>query len=332
MTSRAVRSRLVEDVALWQADGLIPEDTARRLRERYEVAGSGLATAARTLGIAGAIVAGFGILGALAAMSGSLALAALELVGVAVAFLAWGLRMARDPRGRFVQSARAVLAIGVFALAGAGASAAGAADAGQGPMVLLAGLASVPVAFALAYRFRIGFLLVVALLGLFHWIGSWHSMVGRSTYAFEIQDPRLMALAALAAVGAGLLQRRGKLPGPTGFDAVWLSVGLLYLDLSLLLLTLDSRDPLPWVLAAFATAILQIVAGAREKSALLLGFGVTAFGVNLFTRYFERFWDGLDKGVFFVVGGLLLLGFGAGCERLLRRVDLEAAPAGEAAP
>jgi uncharacterized membrane protein len=334
LASRAVKRRLAEDVALWQADGLVPEEAARVLRERYDVAGVGLASVARTLGIIGALVAGFGILGALAATSGSLVLATVELVAVAAGFLRWGLRLARDPRGRSPGSARALLAIGTFALAGAGAAAAGAADAGGGTALVLAGLASVPVALALAYRFRIGFLLVLGLLGLFHWIGSWHSMVGRSTYAFEIQDPRLMAVAALGAVAVGLLHRRGKLPGPAGFDAAWLSLGLLYLDLSLLVLTVAERgaSALGWIAAALAAALLQVLAGAREKSALLLGFGVTAFGVNLFTRYYETFWDGWDKGIFLLLGGVLLMGFGAGCERLLRRADLSPAAAGEAAP
>jgi hypothetical protein len=321
MTSRAVKRRLAEDVSLWQADGLVPAEVASQLRARYEVRAFGIGTAARYLGIVGAILAGFGLLGVLAAMSGSLALATLLLLAVAAGLLAWGIRLAGDPAGRAEYSSRALLALGVMALAGAGAAAAGAADAGTAVTLLLCGATSVPIAFVLAYRYRNGFLLVLALLGLFHWIGSWHSMVGRSTYAFDIQDPRVMSVVAAAAVAVGVLQRRGKLPGPARFDAVWLSIGLLYLNLSLLILTVDARgaDALPWVIAALAVALAQVVLGAREKSALLLGFGVTAACVNGFTRYFERFWDELDKGLFFVLGGLALLGVGVACERLARR-------------
>lgn len=327
MASRALKRRLAQDVALWQVDGLIGDEVAAQLRGRYEVRGFGLASAAKTMGIVGAILAGFGILGAVGAMSGSLALGAIELLGVAVAFLYWGLHLARDPQARAEQSSRAVLAIGVMALAAAGATAAGAADAGTGTMLVITGLASLPVAFALAYRFRNGFLLVLALLGLFHWIGSWHSMVGRGQYAFDIQDPRIMSLVAAATAAVGILQRRGKLPGPARFDAVWLSLGLLYLNLSLLILTVSHRDPLTWIAGAFVVALAQVYLGAREKSALLLGFGVTAFAVNVFTRYFEHFWDALDKGIFFLLGGLLLLAFGAGCERLARRTGWSAPPA-----
>lgn len=320
MISRTVRERLAQDVALWQADGLISDDVARLLRERYDVRGQGIATAAKYLGIMGALLAGFGLLGAAGAMSESLVVGALELLAVAAGFLAWGLRMARDPLARFQLTSRAVLAIGLFAMAAAGAMAASAADAETGIMILVTGLSTLPVAFVLAYRFGNGFLLVLGLLGLFHWIGSWHSMAGRSTYAFDIQDPRVMALAAAAAATAGLLQRRGRLPGPRGFDAAWLSVGLIYLNLSLLILTVSDReDALVWILTAAAVALFQIVLGAVEKSAVLVGFGVSALGVNLFTRYFEHFWERLDQGLFFLIGGALLFAFGAAFERVARR-------------
>jgi hypothetical protein len=326
MISRAVKRRLAQDVALWQVDGLVGEDAARVLRERYDVEGFGLAAAARYLGIMGALLAGFGVLGAVAVLSGSIALGALLLLAVAAGLLAWGLRMAGDPRGRAVQSSRAVLALGLFCLSGAGVAAAQGADAGQGATLLVTGLVTVPVAFVLAYRFRNGFLLVLGLLALFHWIGSWHAMVGQGSYAFDIQDPRVMALAAAAAAVVGILQRRGKLPGPARFDAAFLSVGLLYLNLSLLILTVDGYPTLPWVWVALAAALLQLVLGAVEKSAVLTGFGVTALAVNLFTRYFERCWDAMGKGAFFLLGGAGLFLFGLGCERLARRRPLGAAP------
>jgi hypothetical protein len=319
MTSRAVRERLAQDVSLWQVDGLVGDAAAQVLRERYDAPGFGLATAAKYLGIVGALLAGFGILGAVGALSGSLLLGALELLAVAAGFLLWGLRLAQDPRGRAEQSSRAVLAVGLFALAAAGAVGAQGAGAGSGPTIAVTGLVTVPVAFVLAYRFRNGFLLVLALLATFHWIGSWSEMMGRSTYALEIQDPRVMALAATAATVVGWLHRTGRIPGPARFDAVWMAVGLLYLDLSLLVLGTFGHDELAWIAVWFAAAIAQIVAGAAMKSAVPIGFGVTALAVNLFTRYYEHFWDRLAKGLFFLLGGALLFGFGFACERLARR-------------
>ena len=37
--------------------------------------------------------------------------------------------------------------------------------------------------------------------------------------------------------------------------------------------------------------------------------------INLYTRFFEHFWDRLSLGVFFLVGGALAMAFGFACER-----------------
>ena len=71
MTGRAVKERLAQDVALWQADGLVSPEAGSALRARFDVAGLGLAQAARYLGVVGALVAGFGLLGSIGAMSRS---------------------------------------------------------------------------------------------------------------------------------------------------------------------------------------------------------------------------------------------------------------------
>jgi hypothetical protein len=314
-----VKERLAQDLALWQADGLVSPEAAGVLRARFDVAGFGLAAAAKYLGVVGALFAGFGLLGLIGAMTGSLLAGALLLLAVAAGLLRWGLRMSHDRLGRYAQSSKAVLAVGLFALAGAGAAAAAAAEGEAAAIVLATGLVTVPVAFALAYRFGNGFLLVLALLALFHWVGAWHEMVGRNVYALEVQDPRAMSAVATLAAVVGVLHRRGRFPAPRAFGTAWLAVSLVYLNLSLVILTVDGGHPLGWIVLFAAAGIAQVVAGAIEKSAVLLGFGVTALGVNLFTRYFERFWDGMGKGLFFLLGGAALFAFGAACERLARR-------------
>ena len=321
MTSRAVKRLLAQDVSLWQADGWITPAQAQVLRQRFDVQGFGLGLVVKYLGVLGALFAGFGLLGLVAAMSRSLGVAAGELLAVAVALLAWGLQLARDPLGRYGQSSRAILAVGLIALTTGGTAGVAAAGIKQGAMILVVGAITLATAFLLAYGFRNGFLLVLAVLGLFHWLGSWESMVGRGAYAISIQDPRAMSLAAAGAVLAGILMRRELLPAPRGFDTVWLSVGLLYLNLSLLILTVEGPGPfLAWILVAVAAAVVQVVLGAVEKSAVLVGFGVTALGLQLFTRYFESCWDRTDQGLFFLLGGAMLLAFGVACEALARRL------------
>ena len=131
-----------------------------------------------------------------------------------------------------------------------------------------------------------------------------------------------MSVAALLAVGAGvwheiyLRERTGR------FYQAYEALGLAYLNLSLLILSIfpEGGSQLPWVLAFAAAGIAQIVAGARLHNGLFTGFGVTALAVNLYTRYFEYFWERTHKGVFFLVGGVSLLGAGLACEILLKRI------------
>ena len=43
---------------------------------------------------------------------------------------------------------------------------------------------------------------------------------------------------------------------------------------------------------------------------MLRGYGLTFLGINLYTRFFETFWNSMDKGLFFLIlgGSLWLLG------------------------
>ena len=74
------------------------------------------------------------------------------------------------------------------------------------------------------------------------------------------------------------------------------------------ILSIDPRSTaLPYILVLSAAALAQIVLGARLRSALVMGFGVTALAVDLFTRFFERMWDRLSQGMFFLAGGLKIV-------------------------
>jgi uncharacterized membrane protein len=100
---------------------------------------------------------------------------------------------------------------------------------------------------------------------------------------------------------------------------IYQSVALIYFNLSLLILSIyPSATTGPYIVVLTLAALGQILLGARLKSPLVMGFGVTVLAIDLFTRYFERMWDKLSQGLFFVVGGVLLVGFGAAVERSYR--------------
>jgi len=310
-----VKQRLAEDVALWQADGIIDEPTRQTLQARYDTPGFGFVTAVKYLGITGGMLAAMGLLGLVAAISGSQTTAGIMLAGVS-GFLAWaGLRLGRDARARYVHTSKIVLMLGVLGWACAVGVEADAMKMQAGQIAFVVGLGVVPLALVIAYRERNGFLLTLAVLGIFHWVGSWDRMFGRSTYEFEIDEPRIMAPVAVAVFLFGLWQK-----GPGRFPVVYQTVALIYFNLSLLILSIYPHHTAEIYIGVFsAGALAQIFLGARLKSSLVMGFGVTALAIDLFTRYFERMWDHLDQGLFFVVGGVLLMGFGAAVERAWRR-------------
>jgi hypothetical protein len=330
MPARAVKERLAQDVALWQADGEISAETATVLRRRYDVPGFGWGALFRYLGISGGIFTLFGILGLVGAMAESVALGVVLLGGLAAAFLFAGVKMARDPLSRAPHAAKMVLTLGMMLATGASALLASTVHAGDAAAIVIVGLLTLPLTFGLAYRYSITFLLVLGLIGFFHWVGSWTSMLGRSTYAVDVQDPQAMTMAALLALAIGVVHERQPVSRWPRFHHAYEALGLTYLNLCLLILSIEwNHNALVWSIVFTLAALAQIVAGARLGNGLLTGFGVTAFAVDLFTRFYESFWNALDKGVFFLLVGLVLFLFGAGLEWLMRRA--RPAPPGVAA-
>lgn len=318
MLTNAVKERLAEDVQRWQADGLVSEDTAAVLRERYETSEFSATIIIKYLGITGGLFSLFGVMGGITFLASSALFAALEVAGVALGFFWVGLRLSADPRNRYATSSRSILAIGAIALASAIGLVAHAAGMGEGGILLLTGVIWLPVMFVLSYRFNNSFLLIVTLLGLFHWVGTWNEMMGHSSYAFSVQDPVVMSCASLVVIAIGIWHERRLQRQTLRFYRVYEALGLLYLNLSLLILSIWHDHPLSWVLVLTAAAIAQIVLASYLKNGLMLGFGMTFAAIDLYTRYFETFWEKLDAGLFFLAGGAVLLGFGIAFERVAR--------------
>jgi len=323
MATENVRERIAHDVGLWLTDGLISKDTHDLLRERYGAKSFGLAKAVKSLGVAGGIVAFFGILGLIGAISGSQGVIAGLLIVAGACLTVPAIYLSNDKLGRYPASSKVLLFLGVVtATLGIGV-ALNTVGVHDDKIFFVTGIVSIFPATILAYRFKNTFLLYMALIAFFHWVGSWTDMWGRSTYELAVDDPRLMALAAFAVVILGVFHERNLREQTGRFYQAYEVMGLIYLNLSLLILTIDPpghyQEPVLWIGLWFIAAILQIVAGALQHNSLFTGFGVTAFAINAYTRYYETFWNRMHAGVFFLLGGLALFVVGAVCEVALRR-------------
>jgi len=314
-----VRDRLLRDIAVWQSDGLITAATAATLRERYSLSRFGIGQLMRYLGIAGLIFVVCGIFGLIAAAAESPTVGGVLLLAVGGGFVAAGVSLSRDRLGRYRWSSKMVLTLGVLAASGAVAMLLYAGGLRESTIVFTGGWLVIPVFIALAYRFRITFLLVLGLIEFFHWVGSWTTMWGRSTYVFEVRDAQLMAAAAIGVIAIGVWHEQ-ELADRTGrFFAAYESLGLVYLNMSLLILSIESRESAAgWIATLTVIATAQVLLGARLRNPLMIGFGVTFLFIDGFTRFYEHFWRAWEKSAFFLSLGLLTFGAGAACEFFLR--------------
>lgn len=322
MTTRMVRERLAQDIGGWLSDGLISSATHDQLRERYQARSFGLGQAIKYVGISGGLLCAFGLLGLVGAVAQSQGFAGFLLLAAGCGFGFWGIQMSEDLQDRYAASSRVVLALAVLMGSLGVGLMMNAAGANEVMSAVLTGAVVLPVLVALSYVFKNVFILSMALLGFFHWVGSFAAMLGRSTYAIEVQDPRLMMVASLLVIGIGIAHERTHQPRTARFHHAYETWGLIYLNLSLLILSIDDgayNAELMWAGLFALFGIAQVVIGARLHSSLFTGFGVTALAINLYTRYFEYFWERTHAGVFFLIGGVSLFALGAGCEVVLRK-------------
>ncbi len=314
MLNRNLKRKLSEDISRWRAENWIDGETYDKLALRYEVSAFGIDRVLKYLGIVGGIILILGVLGLIGAVSESMAFGAFILLGISAAAFITGLRMQRDDAGRYPYSSRALIASAMIFYGGALTLAAQAAGMKAGAVIAFVGIAWLLPSFAAAYYFLNSFILVIALLGAFHWFGSWHRMLGRSSYAFSVQDPRAMIVFALLVLMVGIVHDLSSGEKYRRFYKVYAVISLLYCNMSVLILSIFDKSHILYIVLGFTGSLVQILAGARLQRAVFTGFGVTFMGIHIYTRYHELFWDKFHKGVFFLAGGIVLLAAGFGFE------------------
>ncbi len=72
-------------------------------------------------------------------------------------------------------------------------------------------------------------------------------------------------------------------------------------------------------LLLFGGSVGLVIVGIQKRLELLINLGVVAFLIHLITRYFDLFFTAMNKSLFFVLGGILLLAGGWFLERNRRR-------------
>lgn len=192
------------------------------------------------------------------------------------------------------------------------------------PMFLFAAL----VYAGLAFWFPSRLVWVFALLALGSWFGTETGYAsGWGAYFLGMNYPLRFTLFGAVLVGLAFVFRRihwlHDFFGPTYV------MGLLYLFVSLWILSIFGNygdmhtweavkqwQLLPFGIVFGVVALAAIVYGLRADDGTSRGFGITFLFINLYTKYFEFFWNGTHKALFFIVLAVSFAAVGRWAEKI----------------
>ncbi|RZM27362.1 MAG: DUF2157 domain-containing protein [Pedobacter sp.] len=215
-------------------------------------------------------------------------------------------------QSHLVFSNEAMVFIAVMLTANAVAYLGKALDNGSSHFSLLI-LASVLIYAVLAYIFKSRLIWAFMLISLGAWYGTETGYLSRwNWYFLGMNYPLRFVLFGLLITGFSFFIRNKKQLG-LFFQTNYLC-GMVYLFISLWLLsvfgnfgtledwyTIKQLNLFYWGLISAAFCVLSIYIGLKYRDDVAREFGITFLFINLYTRYFEYFWDTWHKALFFVV-------------------------------
>ncbi|MCI0668758.1 MAG: hypothetical protein L0Y43_11970 [Methylococcaceae bacterium] len=317
------KGKMAQEIAEWENVGLISAAQAGLLHQRYDPAPFRGAVFLKWLGLFAISMLGMSFLGFIGTVlvSFSPLFSTLCLMAVSYLVMHFGARLAAEKAQKHPFTGQALLTIGLIGLY-ASLSSIYLVSGGDKYSNIYGWFMLITSAAALltAYHFRLRWPLLIALLMFFHGIGSMSEYWGQGAYFLSVQDARSMSVVALLTIMLGYWHEHElettRLQHCIGFGSLYLIFGLLYFNLSLWILSLQHNAL--WVLLFTVGGIAQIVAGARLKDSRYTGFGIVFLGINLYTRFYEYFWDEMSKAAFFTLAGIIALGLAYVFERQLK--------------
>ncbi len=155
--------------------------------------------------------------------------------------------------------------------------------------------------------------LIFSLLSLGTWFGGEIGYIsGYASYFLGLSKPLNFLIFGLLLISISYIVSIIKYDKIKFSFNVLLSVGLLYSFLSLWILSLFGNNTynsiettkislLIWSLLFGIGSLLSIFFGLKYDNCVLKGYGITFFLINLYTKYFEYFWDSINKFIFFLI-------------------------------
>lgn len=239
------------------------------------------------------------------------------LAAISGGFYWWGLkRRATSPLTTYKNEA--LLFLGVLLTAGSMGSFASFFQPADGSLLLL--LASIVYA-ALGLFFPSTQVWTFSLISIASWFGCKTGyMSGWGAYFFGMNYPLRFVPFSICIIALAFFFKSIKEPGryQQFFKPTYI-VGLFYLFMSLWILSIWGNGEgtnLLWSMVFGMTALGSIFHGLKNDDGAACKFGVTFFAINLYTKYFEYFWNVSDKALFFLLLGLSFWVIGTRAEKL----------------
>lgn len=227
-----------------------------------------------------------------------------------------------------VYSNEAIFFLGVATTAAAIAYFGRVIDTGSGHFSLLLLLASI-VYGLLGLWFPSKLVWVFSLLSLGGWIGAETGYAsGWGAYYLGMNYPLRFVLFGLVLIIASAYifkqwSNRADFLSPSKV------IGLLYLFIALWIMSIfgnygDSEswqrakqiELFHWSILFAAASIASIYHGVKYDDGTTRGFGITFIFINLYTRFFEYFWDNTHKAVFFAILAISFWYLGTRAEKI----------------
>jgi hypothetical protein len=224
-------------------------------------------------------------------------------------------------------SNEAIFFLGVLTTAGAIYQLGLSLDTGSGHFSLLVLLSAI-VYGILGFVIESKLIWLFGLISLGSWMGvetgyasSWGS------YYFGMSYPLRFFIFGTLMVGVALFLEHA--PRFRFFFRATLGMGMLYLFMSLWLMSIfgnyavtsgwgekSSLELFIWSALFGAVACAAIFHGLRFENGMTKGFGITFLLINLYTRFFEYFWEHTHKAIFFTLLGLSFWYLGSRAEKI----------------
>ncbi|WP_434667326.1 DUF2157 domain-containing protein [Klebsiella sp. B345] len=319
----------------WQSAGALSEAERQRLAGTLEVtpfdwqrlSRYAFWTALACLLIAlGSLFADSDLLAWLAVLFRDSALARIVLpAAIALGCYLWGFRRQRREL-HWHYSTEAILFVGVVFTAVAIWQLGERLDNGSGHIAPLF-LVGCAIYGAIGIAARSGLVWLFFLLALGNWFGAETGYVsGWGAYWLGMSYPLRFVLfsgvmLALCWLLRHWLQQRRLLTVSKAMGLTWLFIALWILSI------FGYHDPdhwysisqaqrLPWALLFGIAAGICIYISLKTEDGMLRGFGLTFLGINLYTRFFEYFWESMHKVVFFLILAVSLAILGRYAEKI----------------